>query len=1044
MDGTRHEDEVPRPSYERLMLPEELLAALEAEQAQYRSVSIQAVAALRFEGALIALQTVPAAEQDWAGGFFSAFADGEAIWSGEVVHVDPTAGDIFLKVSGTAPSTDDLARAAEWNFKPFDFSQAISSATKSAAGLRLEQAVRWVHDGAPELSVGPVAKDLEGPWSSSWGLLWGPPGTGKTQALAGRIADAILAAPDQRLLLVAPTNGAVDELTHRLCTVLEGRGQLLDADGNSRVFRGGVGARVRLARDFPPVLHDADAADRTRHREALQQELTRLEAKAAPASEIAQKRAELNAAARLEDATLQAIERGHASVIALTVHRALRLVQELVDGPHFHKLILDEGGMISRASAALLAPLAQTVLIAGDPRQLGPVSRAPDGALSHVQRWLRESPLSILRHASRDVARSNVFLLRTQHRMHPAIAKVVSEFQYQGQLENGERPRRLSTEPGLATFPAERAVWVVLDECTQSARQLSHDRPQTGRGYVRRFSAELLVSLSSTALAAGYSVLAATPYRAQAQLISALASEDDATQDLVASTIHRQQGAEFDVVLIDTVAGGRPFQALDLCAMLNVAASRARKHLVVLSSRAEAEAVIPARFLEQFHRVRLVEGRLEPVDVTLRRAPAMPLPAATLGAAITNAKALSPLFTDEQLALLERQFGEGHYLVRGVAGSGKTFVLANWAIRVLLEHPGHRVLVSYFTKSLHSLETHHLRAAAIRAGLDPDVVLQRVRVAHVDATERDAEFDAVFVDEAQDMGPKRLQFLFLRAREQLGHDGKRRRRFFLFMDDSQNIYAQKPIEEFREQLDKSINFAGRTRVMKESFRSPREILDLAFNVVLDPLHRHGVAQPGLKEFLKENELVKAGLLRRPAEGTSGLYHVGFTEQSGNVPRVMAARDLEHEGRELARIVRMLQHKEQVALEDILVVCPVRPYRWAEVLTRAGFKSVAFGGAQGADPAGFPVGKTDFVRVTTIFSCKGHESPVVIFCGLEDLDSLEDSIENLKTADARTVERQKRCLFYVAATRATLRQYMLGLSSSRFLEVAREYAQRLGH
>ncbi len=1031
-----------------MSLPEELLAALDAEQAQYRSIAIQSVGALRFEGALVALQTVPAAEQDWAGGFFSAFADAEAVWSGEVVHVDPTTGDLFLKVSGTIPTTDELARATEWFFKPFDFSQAISSATKGTASARLADAVRWVHDGAPELSTGPAANDLEGPWSSAWGLVWGPPGTGKTQALAKRIADAVKAAPDQRLLVVAPTNGAVDELTHRLCGVLEGRGALLDAEGNSRVFRGGVGARLRLARDFPPVLHDPDAAARTQHREALQQELTRLEARAAPAPEIAQKRAELKAAERLEDATLQSIERGHATVIALTVHRALRLVQELTEGPHFHKLILDEGGMISRASAALLAPLAQSVLIAGDPRQLGPVSRAPNGALSHVQRWLRESPLSVLRHASRDVMRSNVFLLRTQHRMHPAIARVVSEFQYQGQLENGEGPRRLMTQPGLTTFPAERAVWVVLDECTRSARQLSHERPQTGRGYVRRFSAELLVALSSTALESGASVLAATPYRAQAQLIGALASEDESTQDLVASTIHRQQGSEFDVVLIDTVAGGRPFQALDLCAMLNVAASRARKHLVVLASRAEAEAVISARFLEQFHRVRLVEGRLESVDVTLRQGPSMPLPPSTLGAAITNAKALAPLFTDEQLTLMERHFGDGHYLVRGVAGSGKTFVLANWAIRVLLEHPGHRVLISYFTKSLHSLETHHLRSAAIRAGLDPDVALQRVRVAHVDelsaSAHRDDAFDAVFVDEAQDMGPKRLQFLFLRAREQLGHDGKRRRRFFLFMDDAQNIYAQKPIEEFREQLGKSLHFAGRTRVMKEAFRSPREILDLAFNVVLDPQHLHGIAQPGLKEFLKENELVKAGLLRRPAEGTSGLYHVDFTEQSGSVPRVMAASDVEHEGRELVRIARMLHHKEQVALEDILVVCPVRPYRWAEVLTRAGFKSVAFGGAQGADPAGFPVGKTDFIRVTTIYSCKGHESPVVILCGLEDLDSLEDSIENLKTADPRTVERQKRCLFYVGATRATLRQYVLGLGSSRFLEVARDYAQRLGH
>ncbi|MDP3575388.1 MAG: hypothetical protein Q8S42_32485 [Archangium sp.] len=51
----------------------------------------------------------------------------------------------------------------------------------------------------------------------------------------------------------------------------------------------------------------------------------------------------------------------------------------------------------------------------------------------------------------------------------------------------------------------------------------------------------------------------------------------------------------------------------------------------------------------------------------------------------------------------------------------------------------------------------------------------------------------------------------------------------------------------------------------------------------------------------------------------------------------ATRDLVHEGRELVRIVRMLHLKERVSLEDILVVCRVRPYRWAEVLTRAGFK-----------------------------------------------------------------------------------------------------------
>ena len=46
---------------------------------------------------------------------------------------------------------------------PFDFSQAISSATKGTTSVRLEQAVRWVLDGAPELSTGPAARDLTSP-----------------------------------------------------------------------------------------------------------------------------------------------------------------------------------------------------------------------------------------------------------------------------------------------------------------------------------------------------------------------------------------------------------------------------------------------------------------------------------------------------------------------------------------------------------------------------------------------------------------------------------------------------------------------------------------------------------------------------------------------------------------------------------------------------------------------------------------------------------------------------------------------------------------
>ena len=1020
-----------------MSLPPELQQALEADRAQYRAVALEALDEPRLDAGLFALQPRPAAEPDWVGGRIIGFAGEDIAWSAEVVHFDPRAGDVFLAV-GEATTLEELLRADAWAFKPFDFAAALTTASDKAT--RLESALRWVMNGGADFAGVQAATSLEGPWHAPWGLVWGPPGTGKTQALAERIAAEVVAHPERRLLLVAPTNGAIDELTHRLCTVLEQRGQLLDGQGHHRVFRGGTGTRRRLAKDFPDVLADPESEAKAEARERLQLELLRLEARQAAPADIARLRTQLQHASRLEDSTLEAIEKGEATVIATTVHRALRLVTELTGEPHFHKVILDEGGMISRASTVLLASLAGSVLVAGDPRQLGPVTRAPDGPLSHVQKWLRESPLSHLRDAN--TAQSNLFFLDTQHRMHPRIAKVVSDFQYAGRLRDG--PRVLAREVTAPGLEGHRAVWVVLDECTRSARALSHDRPQTGKGYVRHFSAELIVALATRAVDQGYSVLAATPYRAQAQLIRSLGVE--LPQGLVTSTIHRQQGAEFDVVFIDTVAGGRPFQAVDLTAMLNVAASRARHHLVVLASRGEAESAIPGRFLSAFEQVKVVDGVLQPVQVSLARAPQMPQAPETLGHAIANVKSARPLFTDEQLKLFERHFGDGHYLVRGVAGSGKTFVLANWVARMLAEHRGHRVLISYFTRSLQQLETHHVRAALERHGLDVEKELQRVRIGHADELRfrlgEDELFDAVFVDEAQDMGPQRLQYLFHRAREVLDSDGKRRRRFFLFMDDSQNVYGHQPIEAFREQVDPALSFAGRSRVMKESFRSPREILDLAFNVVLDPLGLHDVPQPGMREFLKENELVKAGLLQRPAEGRSKVYRVGFTERAGAVPRIVPAKDRTHEGQELTRTLRMLTMRERVRPDDVLVVAPTRPAHWAKVLSDAGFPTVAFGGAQGREASELPVGDAGFVRATTLYSSKGHESPVVVFCGLEDLDTLEQGNEALQTLTPREVEQRKRALFYVGATRASVRQYIIGLESSRFLRVAREYAERL--
>ena len=1044
------------------VLPSDLVGALEEERSQYRAVMLRAVEKARIEDNVLSFLPTPAADPDWVGGTVLAFKENELVAGGEILHVDATSGEVFASVK-EKPSPEVLQAAARWCYKPFDFSEAIMGAARASAGVgvRLAECLRLVTgqgiltaDARLQAPGANGANPGNETWEVPWGLVWGPPGTGKTQTVAESIAESVVAHPEKRILAVAPTNRAVDELSLRVCKLLSDRGALRKG-GTCAVFRGGVGAGHELATQFPEALRDETYRRLVHAKAEKEAAIARREGAGASPAEIAALKGELKALRdMLKDETSVAVQRGSAPVIVLTVHRALRLVSELKGQQTFWKLVLDEGGMIARAPAALLAPLAATVLVAGDPKQIGPVSRAAEGATANVRRWLRSSPLSHLHDAERDTASRSVHLLRVQHRMHPEVAHIVSEFAYSGRLLPGPGPQKLAGLPPLVrSYPERRAAWIVVDESVSHPRDACHDRPTTGRGYLRNASAEMALAIALPAVESGFTVLAATPYRAQASLLRRHGDERGLDRRaFVASTIHRQQGAEYDVVILDTVAGGRPFQPSDLTAMLNVCASRARHHLFVLASHAEADAAIPSKFLGSFDRYRLTSKdplRIEACN-SAAAAKVLEFPSPdTLGGEVRNAAAVGPIFTEEQVRLFERKFGDGHHLVRGVAGSGKTYVLANWAARFLVDHPEGRILVSYFNKALAPLIEKLLYSALVARHGDSAArdMLGRVTIKNVHAMKMAnpaPSFDAVFVDEAQDMGASELEYLYRAATRVTDSTGKVRRRFLLFADDSQNVYGKKPLEDFKSQTQEELSFSGRTRVMKEAFRSTRQVLDLAFNVVLDPLEVHPVRNPGMREFMKSNELVTEGLLRRPEQALDGLYHVEYTERAGDIPRILAFPTPEAEAIGVAQEVRRLIRDEQVRPSDILVMSPTAPVRLADALEAAGVHAIAFAGRGGEDPLNFPVSDRNFVPVTTVFSAKGHERPVVFFCGMDVLDRLESVLKDLGNGEPNAVERAKRSLFYVGATRAQIRQYIAGHKDSRFLRVAERYARQMAH
>lgn len=1017
-------------------LPEDFRQALAAEAALYRTSLLELEEdGLAIESPmLLRLRPLRQVTGEPLFALVHAFSDDAVpLFTGEVVHTDPRSGELLIWSRLKALDALEPLLNARFFLEPFDFSAALRGAAEALASnrARLEVALRAVQ--------GELEAPRGGPWESPFGFIWGPPGTGKTQTVAAALAQMLKTKDAPAILAVAPTHRAADVLARRVAELC-GREQLAAVE-TFPIFRGGMGVGAELLRDWPELSREKELATVARRIEELQGELELLATKRGTARAQAELRARILGLRRtIPDPTLAVVQRGKTPLVVTTVHRALKLVCELGGAERFSQLVVDEAGMVPRAAAALLAPLARRVLFAGDPRQLGPISQAPEGEGSGVRRWLRRSALSHLADAHAARGRKDLAFLEVQHRMHPEVGEVVSRFAYAGMLRHGEGTSR----PG-GRVEGARAVWVVLDRCAEQQRQVAHERSPLGRGYERPFSAELAVRLARRSVERGLSVLCLTPYRAQVQRLMA-AAEQSALKPgaFLASTIHRQQGSEADVVIVDTVAGGRPFAADELASLLNVAASRAREQLFVLSSIAERQATTAGAFLSLLgpHRVSSERGGallLEPTSVPPHETPLKLSRGELLGDELAELTLRAPLFTQAQHALFERGISDGHHLVRGVAGSGKSFVLAQWAVRFLQAHPKSRILVTFFNLGLGSmLERLLLLAGQALFERDPRW-RERItlRQAHHAAAEGGGPYDAVFVDEAQDFDGALLAEVYAMAKvsEETG-----KRPFLLFADDSQNVYGNRPLEELGEALPDKLDFKGRVSVLKEAFRSTREVLDLAFNVVLDPKKRHTVTNPGMRELLKVRELEQQGLLLAPKPGALEHFRVSYTERRGVAPLIFGFRSAAQEERYIAMEIQRLVRDEKVSPGAILVVAPARPLRLAQAISKLGVRAVAYGGTGGEHPSRLTA-TADHVRVTTVFSCKGHESPIVFFAGLDALDDIR-WLRNEKPKSAREEERTRRCLFYVGATRAMVRLYLTGLDSARFVQNARAYAAEL--
>ncbi|KAL4648422.1 putative helicase MOV-10 isoform X3 [Arapaima gigas] len=230
-------------------------------------------------------------------------------------------------------------------------------------------------------------------------LVFGPPGTGKTVTLVEAIKQVEKRYPSAHILASAPSNSASDLLCERL---------LAHVDAH-KVYR--MYSSSRNPADVPVKLLDCCNWDEDQDGFVYPSKETLMQYK----------------------------------ILVTTALTAGRLVTGGFPRDHFTHIFVDEAGHAPEPEcivgmAGLLDAEKGQLVLAGDPKQLGPISRSPFAikyglGLSLLERLMTKSPLY-----SKDTYRGQyderfVTKLLRNYRSHPAILKIPNELFYENELQ---------------------------------------------------------------------------------------------------------------------------------------------------------------------------------------------------------------------------------------------------------------------------------------------------------------------------------------------------------------------------------------------------------------------------------------------------------------------------------------------------------------------------------------------------------------------------------------------------------------------------------
>lgn len=444
-----------------------------------------------------------------------------------------------------------------------------------------------------------------------------------------------------------------------------------------------------------------------------------------------------------------------------------------------------------------------------------------------------------------------------------------------------------------------------------------------------------------------------------------------------------------------------------------------------------------------------------------------------LGAEIDKLEDETKRLSAEQQQLIRVENWGHPYLLRGVAGSGKSLVLAHqvaWAVfrqehkhnQLTLfpedRHPLPKIVVLCINRPMiPRLENDIKDAYQQLTGweMQPNAVTVTALNSFIyqltqehdhfhyiplsktkSAGERSRQFleqldrmtpdeldklrvDAIYLDEGQDVHPDTLTLLhtLIRPNKTTGE-----RTVSIFYDDAQNIYGH-PRPTWRT-VGMNVE-GGRADFMGMCYRNSREIVELGLNVLLGTAADERT-RVHTRRFADIYTLKEKGLVEETPQG----WKVNYAKPSGVLPQV---RVFPHRAAQLEWIVGAainLIQDEHVRPEDILILAhKSTSFDHLEQQIRELSKNeirVRLVGGRNRHTQDEPLLVQGQLTVSTIAMSKGYDAPIVILMDTDELPTNETG----------------RASFYVGVTRAKRYLLVTGVKSANSLLDEAATVQRL--